>query len=89
MENFLNVKKYWPDIQMFKLEINYRSKPHIVHAGNHVIKYNLNQYEKNIVAHRTGDDKITLFSHGNETDEAANIIDLIKKMKDGSKIKSR
>jgi superfamily I DNA/RNA helicase len=52
MENFLNVKKYRPDIQMFKLQINYRSKPHIVQAGNEIIKNNLHQYEKNIVAHR-------------------------------------
>lgn len=89
MENFLNVKKYWPDIEMFKLQINYRSRPHIVHASNHIIKHNTNQYEKNIVPHRSGDDKITIFSHNSEMDEAANIIDLIKKMKDGDKIKSR
>ena len=88
MENFLNVKKYRPDIQMFKLQTNYRSRPHIVHAGNQVIKNNTVQYEKNIVAHRTGDDKITIFSHGSEMDEAANIVDLIKKMKDQEKIKN-
>ena len=74
---------------MFKLQINYRSRPHIVHAGNHIIKNNLNQYKKDIVPNRTGDDKITIFSHGSEMDEAANMIDLIKKMKDGDKIKSR
>lgn len=89
MENFLNVKKYRPDIQMFKLQINYRSKPHIVQAGNEIIKNNLHQYEKNIVAHRQWDDKITIFSHGSEIDEAANIVDLIKKMKEGEKVKSR
>ena len=74
---------------MFKLQMNYRSRPHIVAASNHIIKNNVNQYQKEIVAHRTGDDKITIFSHGSEMDEAANIIDLIKKMKDGNKIKSR
>ena len=89
MENFLNVKKYRPDIQMFKLQINYRSKPHIVQAGNAIIKNNVNQYEKNIVPHRTGDEKITIFSHGSEMDEAANIVDMIKKFKDNEKIKSR
>ncbi len=89
MENFLNVKRYRPDIQMFKLQINYRSKPHIVQASNAVIKNNINQYQKEIIPNRTGDDKITIFSHGSEMDEAANIIDLIKKMKEGNKIKSR
>jgi DNA helicase-2/ATP-dependent DNA helicase PcrA len=89
MENFLNVKQYRPDIQMFKLQINYRSKPHIVNAGNSIIKNNQYQYKKEIVAHREGDEKITIFSHGSEMDEAANIVDLIKKLKDGDKIKTR
>ena len=89
MENFLNVKKYRPDIIMFKLQINYRSRPHIVQAGNHIIKNNVNQYKKEIVAHRTGDDKITIFAHGSEMDEAANIVDMIKKFKENDKIKTR
>lgn len=81
MENFLNVKQYWPDIQMFKLQINYRSRPHIVQAGSHIIKNNVNQYQKDMQPHRTGDDKIVVFAHRDEMDEAANTIDLIKKMK--------
>jgi len=89
MENFLNVKNYRPDIIMFKLQMNYRSKPHIVAASNHIIKNNVNQYKKEIVAHRTGDDKITIFSHGSEMDEAANIVDMIKKFKEQDKIKTR
>ena len=89
MENFLNVKQYRPDIQMFKLQTNYRSKAHIVAAGNQVIKNNKNQYEKNIVAHREGNDKITIFTHNTDTDEAANTVELIKQMKDKWKLKSR
>lgn len=81
MENFLNVKQYRPDIQMFKLQINYRSRPHIVQAGSHIIKNNVNQYQKDMKPHRTGDDKIVVFAHRDEMDEAANTIDLIKKMK--------
>jgi superfamily I DNA/RNA helicase len=52
MENFLNVKNYRPDIEIYKLQINYRSRPHIVHAGNAIIKQNQNQYDKNITPHR-------------------------------------
>ena len=89
MENFLNVKQYRPDIQMFKLQTNYRSKPHIVNAGNAVIKQNKNQYEKNIVAHREGNDKITIFNHNTDIDEAANTVELIKQMKEKWKLKSR
>jgi len=91
MENFLNVKMYWPDIQMFKLQINYRSKPHIVAAWNAIIKNNARQYEKNIVANRSGTEKdlITIFSHSSDVDEAANTIELIKKMKNSGKFKER
>ena len=89
MENFLNVKQYRPDIQMFKLQTNYRSKPHIVNAGNAVIKQNKNQYEKNIVAYREGNDKITIFNHNTDIDEAANTVELIKQMKAKEKLKSR
>ena len=91
MENFLNVKMYWPDIQMFKLQINYRSKPHIVEAGNAIIKNNARQYEKNIKPNRswTEKDMITIFSHSSDVDEAANTIELIKKMKNTWKFKER
>ena len=88
MENFLNVKHYWKDIKMFKLQTNYRSKAHIVAAWNAVIKNNKNQYEKNIIANREWNDKITVFTHNTDTDEAANIIELIKQMKEKWKLKS-
>ncbi|MBP6910885.1 UvrD-helicase domain-containing protein [Patescibacteria group bacterium] len=81
MENFLEVKKVWPDIQIFKLQTNYRSRPHIVHAGNFIIKHNKNQYDKTVVPHRSGDEKIMVFTHGDETDEAMTLIDLMKKLK--------
>ena len=82
MENFLNVKKIWPDIEIFKLQTNYRSKPHIVHAGSAVIKNNTKQYEKDIVAHRAGNEKIVIFNHTDESSEALNIVEFIVKLKE-------
>lgn len=82
MENFLTVKKIWSDIQIFKLQTNYRSKPHIVAAGSAVIKNNTKQYEKEIVAHREGDEKIVIFNHTDESSEALNVIEFIAKLKD-------
>jgi len=82
MENFLNVQKYRPDLIIHKLQINYRSRPHIVEAGSHIIKKNSQQYEKNIQAHRTGTDHIISFSYGDETQEAMNTIGMIKKIKE-------
>lgn len=87
MENFLNVKNYRPDIVMYKLQINYRSRPHIVQAGNAVIKNNQRQYEKDVSAFRNWEGKITCFVHNTEMDEASNIVQLLTKMK-GEKFKS-
>lgn len=85
MENFLNVKKIRPDIEIFKLQTNYRSKPHIVQAWSAVIKNNTKQYEKNIVAHRDGNDKIVIFNHSDESSEALNIVEFIAKLKEQNK----
>lgn len=81
MDNFLNVDRYWSDIQIFKLQINYRSRPHIVSAGQHLIGHNTNQYTKNITAYRTGDDTIKLFIFADEYEEARHIVGMISKMK--------
>lgn len=87
MDNFLNVKSIRPDIVIHKLQMNYRSKPHIVHAGNQIIKNNQKQYEKTVVPHRSGNDKIVIMSHGDEIDEAKHIIELIAKIKEEKKKK--
>ena len=60
-------------------------------AGNAIIKNNARQYEKNIKPNRswTEKDMITIFSHSSDVDEAANTIELIKKMKNTWKFKER
>lgn len=88
MNNFLNISDKWKDIKTFKLEINYRSRPHIVEAWNYIIAHNKKQYNKNVVANRKWDDKIRLFIFNDEIDEAINIVNLIKKFKN-EKNKSR
>jgi DNA helicase-2/ATP-dependent DNA helicase PcrA len=82
MDNFLNVKQRWPSIQMFKLQINYRSKAHIVQAGNELIKKNRRQYDKEIVPHRIEKDMIRVFTFQDEMDEAQQLIGLIVKLKE-------
>lgn len=81
MENFLNVKSMRPDIIIYKLQTNYRSKPHIVHAGSHIIKNNTKQYEKNIVAHREWSEKIIHITNDNEIAEAKTVINLFTEIK--------
>jgi DNA helicase-2/ATP-dependent DNA helicase PcrA len=81
MENFLNLNKIRPNIRIFKLQTNYRSKPHIIQAGNHIIANNTRQYHKNIVPYREGNEKVMILSHRNDTEEAINIVSLIKSLK--------
>ena len=89
MDNFLNLQRQRPDMKMFKLETNYRSKPHIVEAGNHIIKNNQKQYDKEVVAHRSGEDKMRIFTFSDEMDEAMQIVELIAKLKEeGNKQRS-
>jgi len=82
IEEFLNAKKYWPDLKIFKLEINYRSKKTIVEAWNAIIANNKNQYQKNIKAFSEKESKIKIISFPTDTDEAMSIINLIKKLHD-------
>lgn len=82
MDNFLNVKQRWPSIKMFKLQTNYRSKGHIVDAGNAIIKHNHRQYDKTVVAHRQESDLIRVFTFQDEIDEAQQIVSLITKLKE-------
>ncbi len=85
MENFLTVKKVRVDIEIFKLQTNYRSKPHIVDAWSAVIKNNSKQYEKNIISFREWNDKIVIFNHSDDSSEALNLIDFIKGLKEQNK----
>ncbi len=82
MDNFLNISKWREWVKIFKLEINYRSKPHIVNAWNYIIARNTKQYAKNITANRSWNETIKIFSFTDESDEALSVVDLIKKIKE-------
>lgn len=85
IEEFLNAKKYRPELEIFKLETNYRSKKTIVLAWNAVIANNKNQYEKNIKSHDEKESKIRIISFPSDSDEAVQIVSLIKKLKEKGK----
>lgn len=55
-EYIINFKKYYPDCEIIKLEDNYRSTEPIIKAANKVIKNNVNQTEKKLIAHKEGTD---------------------------------
>ncbi|WP_242919596.1 ATP-dependent helicase [Pontibacter liquoris] len=48
IQNILNFERDYPELQVFKLEQNYRSTKNIVHAANSVIKNNQAQLRKDV-----------------------------------------
>jgi DNA helicase-2/ATP-dependent DNA helicase PcrA len=50
--NMLGFQERWPQTQVYKLEINYRSTPQILQVANYSIRHNHNQLEKQLTATR-------------------------------------
>ncbi|MEL6539297.1 MAG: UvrD-helicase domain-containing protein [Bacteroidota bacterium] len=48
IQNILNFEKDYPDLEIIKLEQNYRSTQNIVHAANSIIRHNEAQLKKNV-----------------------------------------
>src|ERR1700760_1228439 len=51
-QNILEFPKRYPDAQVFKIEMNYRSVPEILQVANAAIAANVDQFEKNLSATR-------------------------------------
>src|SRR5256886_1317551 len=47
-QNILEFPKRYPDAQVFKIEMNYRSVPEILHVANAAITTNVDQFKKNL-----------------------------------------
>lgn len=61
VEYIVNFEQYYPDCEIHKLEVNYRSTQTIVGASNEVIKNNKKQIAKNIHAFKQAPNKIQIF----------------------------
>lgn len=48
INNILNLKRFYPDLEMFKLEQNYRSTENIINAAGSLIAKNKEQIPKNV-----------------------------------------
>ncbi|HWY40385.1 MAG TPA: ATP-dependent helicase [Chthoniobacterales bacterium] len=47
-QNILEFPKRYPDAQVFKIEMNYRSVPEVLHVANSAISANVDQFKKNL-----------------------------------------
>lgn len=55
-EYIINFQKYYPNVEIIKLEENYRSTESIITAANNLIAHNENQTKKVLRANKTGPD---------------------------------
>jgi DNA helicase-2/ATP-dependent DNA helicase PcrA len=77
IQNILNFKKDYPDLEIFKLEQNYRSSGVIVKAANSVIKNNKDQISKTIWTHNDEGRRVSLVRAASDTEEGIMIADAI------------
>lgn len=77
IRNILNFKKDYPDLQIFKLEQNYRSTKNIVNAANSVIDYNKDQIKKTIWTQNDEGKPVSLVRAASDAEEGVMIADAI------------
>ena len=82
VENIHNFQKDFSDVDIIRLEQNYRSTANILKAANEVISNNSDRLGKELWTEGKEGDPIALYSAFNELDEARFIVGNIKKWQD-------
>ena len=70
IENILDIQKDYPDINVIRLEQNYRSSKNILDAANTLIKNNQSRWGKTLWTEKSDGEPITLYEGFNATAEA-------------------
>ncbi|HON18652.1 MAG TPA: 3'-5' exonuclease [Salinivirgaceae bacterium] len=78
IENILNFKNDYPDLQVVKLEQNYRSTQTIVNAANSIIANNQKQLPKTVFSKNEAGEPLRVIKAQTDIDEALKIINLIE-----------
>lgn len=73
-ENLVQLQKDYPDLEVIKLEQNYRSTGNILNAANRLIANNPHIFEKNLWSQFGPGDPITLFSSQDDEREAEQVV---------------
>jgi len=81
IQNILNFQKDYPDVNVFKLEQNYRSTKTIVNAANSIIEKNKNQLEKNVFSENEDGDKIKVTRAFSDNEEGKIVAEAISQEK--------
>ncbi len=75
--NLLDLEKYYPEVNVVKLEQNYRSTNAILSAANAVIKNNAERREKKLWSDKGTGNPITLWEFRDDEEEAQAIVEEI------------
>lgn len=78
IQNIFNFKKDYPNVQLFKLEQNYRSTKNIVNAANSIIVNNKKQIPKEIWTANEQGAPVTLLNCSDERDEGRQVAERIQ-----------
>lgn len=77
IQNILNFEKDYPDLNVFKLEQNYRSTQNIVNVANSIIANNKNQLKKDVFSENEIGEKIKVLRAFSDNEEGKNIAESI------------
>ena len=77
IENILQFEHDFPNVKVFKLELNYRSTPYIVEAANFLISHNSRQIKKRIRTEKIGGTKIKIINALTDREEGRKVVDNI------------
>ena len=78
IQNIFNFKRDYPQMQLFKLEQNYRSTKTIVNAANSIIGHNRDQIQKELWSDNADGRPIRLLRCDDERDEGNRVADSIQ-----------
>lgn len=79
VEYLINIKKYFPEAEIHKLTMNYRSRKEIVKLSNRFIRLNRFRTDKSIKSFRGKGGRIIIHQAENAVSEAALINDLLSR----------
>jgi DNA helicase-2/ATP-dependent DNA helicase PcrA len=78
IQNIFNFKRDYPEMQLFKLEQNYRSTKNIVNAANSIISRNRDQIQKELWSDNLEGTRIRLIRAMDEKEEGMRVADAIQ-----------
>lgn len=79
VEHILRFARDWPDAKVVRLEDNYRSSGSIIDMANRLIVFNSKRHDKVLRASRGMGQKPQILQFPNETQEAAEVVSMIRR----------